>query len=118
MTLNSIGQSWAFSNLLLVIASESISVFLSLGFSLFVFFLPNSPFSPLPLPVLPVSTSLALPEAASSPRAALTTLQLVEPFVQLRHRFSWYTEALPLLLSFGRKRPKLVKASGFLQSTA
>lgn len=37
------------------------------------FFFPNSPFFPLPLPVLPVSTSLALPGAASFPQAALTT---------------------------------------------
>lgn len=33
---------------------------------------PSSPFSSLPLPVLPVSTSLALPGAASFPQAALT----------------------------------------------
>lgn len=37
------------------------------------FFFPNSPFFPLPLSVLPISTSLALPGAASFPQAALTT---------------------------------------------
>lgn len=73
--LISVGHSWDFSNLLLVIALEGIFIFLSLGFFLFVvfFFPPNSPFFPLPLPVLPVSTSLALLGASSFPQAALTT---------------------------------------------
>lgn len=72
--LISVGHSWDFLNLLLVIALEGIFIFLSLGFFLFVgFFFPNSPFFPLPLPVLPVSTSLALLGASSFPQAALTT---------------------------------------------
>lgn len=67
----------------------------------------------LPLPVLPVSTSLALAGAAlqtlAAPDGASSSAALQPAALRgraTRCRSSWYTEALPLLLCFGEEETK------------
>lgn len=78
-----------------------------------VSFLFNSLFFFLPLPILPVSTSLALAGAAlqtlAAPDGASSSAALQPAALRgraTRCRSSWYTEALPLLLCFGEEETK------------